>query len=129
VDVVPEHTIELEHHPALAEALVLPLCGERRVAFCYVNPEHSEGFERRVLDALGGHAEVIPSRELLAQGWFGLGEPHPRLTARIGHFALLMNDGYAIKDWVLGERHHVHIGHHGGVTADEMLVPLIVARI
>jgi hypothetical protein len=40
---------------------------------------------------------------------------------------MLMKEGWAVKDWVLGEKRHVHIGCHGGVTADEMLVPFILA--
>jgi len=41
---------------------------------------------------------------------------------------LVMNDCYTIKDWAPGEPAHLHIGNHGGVSDDEMLIPLIVAR-
>ena len=40
-----------------------------------------------------------------------------------------MKDGYAIRDHVPGERRHVQIGVHGGTSEDEMLVPLVVARV
>jgi hypothetical protein len=39
-----------------------------------------------------------------------------------------MKDGYAIRDVLPGERRHAQIGVHGGTSADEMLVPLVVAR-
>jgi hypothetical protein len=31
-----------------------------------------------------------------------------------------------VKDWTAGEPRHLHIGNHGGATADEMMIPLIV---
>ncbi|HET9701877.1 MAG TPA: alkaline phosphatase family protein [Burkholderiales bacterium] len=128
VDVPPGQTVQLESHPRLAETLVLPLCGEPRVAYCYVHPDRRGAFESYVGNELAQCATLIPSAELLAGNWFGLGPPHPRLAERIGHYALVMHDGWAVKDWVLGERRHHHIGCHGGVSADEMLVPLIIAR-
>jgi hypothetical protein len=127
-DVRPENNIDLDRHPRLAECLVLPLSGERRVAFCYVHPDRLQAFEAYVHGPLGHCARAYPSRQLLDGGWFGLGEAHPRLADRIGHYTLVMNDGYAIKDWILGERRHLHIGHHGGLSRDEMRVPLVVAR-
>ena len=33
-----------------------------------------------------------------------------------------------LKDWVAGEPRFLHIGNHGGTSADEMLIPLILAR-
>lgn len=128
VDIEPGHTIELENHPELADTLVLPLCGERRVAYCYVHPDKRERFEAYARGPLAQYAELHRSEELVKQGWFGLGTPHPHLLDRIGHYTLVMKDKYGIKDWVLGERRHVHIGAHGGVSDDEMHVPLIIAR-
>jgi len=126
-DVRPENTIDLDRHPDLADTLVLPLSGERRVAFCYVHPHRRQDFEDYVRGPLGHCTRAYPSTKPLEWGWFGLGAAHPRLAERLGHYTLIMKDGYAIKDWVLGERRHLHIGHHGGLTADEMVVPLIVA--
>jgi hypothetical protein len=71
---------------------------------------------------------VRPSAELLAEGWFGPGEAHPRFAERIGDVALVLRGRYTIKDWVAGEARHLHVGNHGGDSEDEMLVPLIVER-
>jgi len=128
VDTRPETMIELDDHPALAGTLMLPFCGEPRVAYCYVRPGASGAFERYVESRLGHCATLTPSRELLAQGWFGPGAPHPRLADRIGHYAIIMKDGYAIRDCMPGDRPHPLVGVHGGTTEDEMLVPLVVAR-
>jgi hypothetical protein len=39
-----------------------------------------------------------------------------------------MKNNYTIKDWILGEQRHLTLGVHGGVSAAEMYVPLIVAK-
>jgi len=122
IDVAPEESLEL---PAeLAAMLRFPLCGERRVAYCYV---HSPAqFMDRARQWLGDRADVRPSRELLREGWFGPGTPHPRIDERVGDVALVMRGRYAVKDWTPGEPRHLHIGNHGGTSEDEMMIPLIV---
>jgi predicted AlkP superfamily pyrophosphatase or phosphodiesterase len=128
VDTRPETVVDLDDHPPLAATLAVPLCGEPRVAYCYVKPGHERAFERHVETRLAHCASLVRSADLLAQGWFGPGAPHPRLADRIGDYALVMKDGYAIRDHVPGERRHLQIGVHGGTSEDEMLVPLVVAR-
>lgn len=119
--------IEMERHPELARMLTLPLCGERRVAYCYVHPRHRSDFEAYVASEFAGRAVARPSEELLASGCFGLGDPHPRLAERIGDYTLLLQDDWTINDWIEGERRHDLVGVHGGTSSAEMFVPLIVA--
>jgi hypothetical protein len=122
IDVAPEESLEL---PAeLAAMLRFPLCGERRVAYCYA---HSPAqFMERARQWLGERADVRPSVELLREGWFGPGTPHPRIDERVGDVALVMRGRYTVKDWTPGEPRHLHIGNHGGTSEDEMMIPLIV---
>ncbi|MGH8738172.1 MAG: hypothetical protein ACREVC_12500 [Burkholderiales bacterium] len=70
---------------------------------------------------------MCASRELLAEGWFGTGPTHPQIAERIGDVTLVMNEGFTIKDWTPGEPRHLHIGNHGGTSAEEMMIPLMVA--
>lgn len=128
IDSQPQELIRLEEHPQLAETLVLPLCGEPRVAFCYVHPHKTGAFERYVRARLSRYAWLMSSEDLIARGYFGLGEPHPRLLDRIGHYALVMKDRYVIKDWLLDEKRYVQVGVHGGVSEEEMYVPLILVN-
>lgn len=125
VDVLPEHSLELP--ASLAAMLRFPLCGERRAVYCHVHAK--EDFMREAKEWLGERAHVGPSRELVEQGWFGGGVPHPRFAERIGDVALVMQGRYTVKDWVAGEARHLHIGNHGGVSEDEMQIPLIVERM
>ena len=107
---------------------MLPLCGERRVPYCYVQPGQEAAFEHYVKTRLDHCAGLYRSAELIAQGWFGLGPANPRLAERVGHYALVMKDNYTIKDWIPGEQRYLTVGVHGGVSAAEMYVPLIVAE-
>jgi hypothetical protein len=121
IDVAPEESLELP--ASLASLLRFPLCGERRVAYCHV---HTPGdFLQQAKDWLGDKADVMPSRRLVDEGWFGPGEAHPRFDERIGDVALVMRNHYTVKDWLPGEPRWLHIGNHGGTHEDEMMIPLI----
>lgn len=129
VDSRPEQRLALDAYPDLAALLSLPLCGEPRVAFAHVRPGAVDTFVSLAWARLGHATEVVASSDLIAAGWFGPGAPHPRLDERVGDVALVMRPGWVLKDHVAGERPHVLIGHHGGVTPDEMLIPLVVAHV
>jgi len=122
IDSAPEECFELPS--SLASRLRLPLCGERRVAYCHVHEVPS--FIRQCKDWLEDRADVVPSERLVEEGWFGPGEPHPRFAERIGDVTLLMRGRATVKDWTPGESRHLHIGNHGGTSEDEMLIPLIL---
>jgi arylsulfatase A-like enzyme len=125
IDVAPEESLELP--ASLASLLRFPLCGERRVAYCHV---HTPGdFLQKAKDWLGDKADVMPSRRLVDEGWFGPGEAHPRFDERIGDVALVMRNHYTVKDWLPGEPRWLHIGNHGGTHEDEMMIPLIVESV
>ena len=122
IDVAPEESLELP--AAFYSQLRFPLCGERRVVYCHVHAP--QDFAKRAQDWLQDKADVMPSRQLVEEGWFGPGEPHPRFSERVGDVALVMRDRYTVKDWITGESRHLHIGNHGGTHEDEMMIPLIL---
>jgi len=118
--------LELADAPGLAGLLRYPLCGESRAVLCHVQQGREREFMQRAAEWLGGRGQVRPSMELAQEGWFGAGDPHPRLAERIGDVALVMNGCVTVKDWTPGEPRHRHVGHHGGTSEDEMMIPLIV---
>jgi hypothetical protein len=122
IDVAPDESLDLP--ASLASLLRFPLCGERRVAYCHVHSENE--FLKKAKDWLQDRADVMPSRQLVDEGWFGPGTAHPRLAERIGDIALVMRGRYTVKDWTAGESRHLHIGNHGGTSDDEMLIPLVM---
>ena len=126
IDTSPAHTLHLENHPDLQAALRLPLCGEPRVAFCYVAPDAALGFERYVQEHLQEQCRLLTRADLLRRGWLGPGTAHPLLHTRLGDYVLLMRDDWVIRERLLGEQPPVQVGVHGGTSLAEMLVPLAV---
>ena len=111
---------------ALAALLRFPLCGERRIAFCHV--QDKKVFLGKAQDFFADRAQVRFSGELVDEGWFGTGRAHAHFAERIGDVALVMQGRGTVKDWVSGEPRHLHIGNHGGMSEDEMRIPLVVAK-
>ena len=121
--------VSLDDHPQLAALLSRPLCGERRAAYGYVAPENRAAFKAYVGEHLAHCVDLRASAELINAGWFGPPPCHPRLGARVGDYTLVMKDDWTIKDQLPGEKQHRMLGVHGGVSGDEMIVPLIALRV
>lgn len=98
------------------------------MAYCYVDEARHEDFTNYLRDNLAEQITAYPSKQLLEQHYYGLGPAHPQLHRRIGDYALVMNRNHTIMDTVPGEKHFYHIGTHGGLSADEMLVPLVLVE-
>ncbi|WP_018992309.1 alkaline phosphatase family protein [Aromatoleum toluclasticum] len=128
IDSPPERVIDLDALPGLQTLLAAPLFGERRTAFCAVRRGAERDFERMARECLTGKAAVTRSEDLIGLGVFGPGKPHRRLQERVGTHVLLMEPGWTIRDHVAGEQEHAMIGVHGGLSPDEMWIPLIQAR-
>jgi hypothetical protein len=129
IDTTEERTIYLHDHPELQQTLLLPLCGEPRLTFCYVHPHAEERFKDYIETELSHGMTLLPSSQLLDEGWFGAGERFSALSDRIGHYTLVMKENYKIKDWIMGERQYIHLGVHGGVSSAEMYVPLVYCEL
>ena len=70
----------------------------------------------------------MPSSVLIESAWFGHGRPHSQLANRIGDRVLVMKEDYVLKDWLPQEKRYKMVGTHGGLSQDELWVPLIVAE-
>jgi hypothetical protein len=127
IDTTPASRIDLVAHPALRELLALPLCGEPRSVYCYLRPGCEQDFDRYVATELAGAARAFPAAQLLDEHWFGPGTPHPELARRIGDRVLLMESNHVLRDRLPQEQHVELVGVHGGLSTDELRVPLIVA--
>lgn len=128
LDARPGDMVRLEDHPVLADSLAMPLCGEPRAAFCYLRPDRVETFTAYCREVLGERFDLYPSRALLDAGLFGTGEAHPRLAERIGDYTLIARGSNLIRERLPTEGEFQQIGVHGGLSDDELYVPLCLAR-
>ena len=72
--------------------------------------------------------ELHKSKELIKQNYFGLFKPNEKLFERVGHYTLIMKENYVIIDSLTGEDRSWLKGIHGGLSEDEMYVPLIIIK-
>ena len=126
IDTTPQDNIDLADHPELADCLLLPLCGEPRAAFCYVRADRARMFEDYCQQVLKDRIDLVRSRQLVEDGLFGFGTPHPRFMDRVGDYCLLPRGNRVIRDSLPSETPHPQIGVHGGLSETELMVPLCV---
>ena len=129
MDTEPTKVITVNDHPELQACLAAPLCGEPRLAYAYVKPDKQTQFVDYIQQHFQNEIVLLRSDTLINQAAFGLGIPHPELAKRIGDYTLVMKENYVIKDWLDSEAHFFHRGVHGGVSDQEMDVPLITINI
>jgi hypothetical protein len=105
----------------LGDLLRYPPAGGRRA--CYLAARDPAALKDH---PLLHHPEllVLPADELVAQGWFG-GDCGP-FRSRLGDFVLLPDDGCQLM-YDYGQGLSPNRGGHAGMSAEEMLVPLIAA--
>lgn len=103
VDTSPADTIDLDDHPRLRETLVLPLCGEPRVAYAYLR----SGCAARRKDYMRAHladrVRLVTRADVLRRGWLGPGTPHPALAGRLGDYVLIPRGRAILRGWLAGE--------------------------
>jgi hypothetical protein len=128
IDAPAEHRLQVNDLPSLQQCLQLPLCGEPRLAYCYVRSDMRQAFVDYVRNELSHVADLYSGQALIEQGLFGLGEPHPELAARVGDYALVMKEDYVLTQQLPGEPPPDMVGFHGGLSREEMDVPLLMVQ-
>lgn len=123
---VDTRMIKLADHPKLQKTLVLPLCGDHRTVFCYVHPFKKAQFENYVKNDLSDYCKLYRSEDLIKKNIWGIFKANENLLDRVGDYTLIMKDNYAIADRLPGENKASLMGNHGGLSKEEMYVPLIV---
>jgi hypothetical protein len=124
VDCTPEEAVCLAEHPAVVDSLLLPPAGQGRAAYLYALPRAAERLPAQMA-ALSDRLKVITSWQGLAMGLFGPPELAANLDTRVGD-AIALTRGGAQLYWIDRRRAELkHVGHHGSLSEEEMLVPLI----
>lgn len=125
IDSPETRLIDLDAHPDAVAMLNGPLFGERRAAFADVREGAEAEFAAFTGEVLAGKAVLVRSADLLARGFFGPAPYHRCIGERVGTHTLLMQPGWTIWDRLPGEKVHRMIGVHGGLSPQEMWIPLI----
>ena len=117
-------TIHLHKHPLLEQCLSTYLSGEHRATFCHVYPHKRQQFEQYVKHKLQKYCTIHKPAEILSL--FGNRISHPQTLNRLGDYILLFKKNYIIRQTIPEDKKKKpHLGHHGGLSKEEMIVPLI----
>lgn len=120
-----EHIVTANEDPELSRHLLVPIMGESRAAFVYPRPGHAGAIQSYLEESFPGWFAVVESAQALDAGL--LGRPVAEETyARAGELLVLGRGDYAL------QRSQPNVplwGRHGGLSPEEMLVPLIGARL
>ena len=120
---VREH-LDLSAHPPLTEALRCGLGGEGRFAHLYLRYDYRAGVRDYVRERLGDRLAVFDPAEALRAGLFGPEAPHAETGPRLGDLTLVAREGVVIDE--RSRAGSVSASRHGGLSAREMLVPLVM---
>jgi hypothetical protein len=138
-EVDPQTTLYLNKLPGFERELrpllrtnrngkLLPPGGSCRDLFLYTRPGAVDEAQAWITPLVAGQAEVRKSRDMVAQGYFG-----PRISdvflSRLGDLVILPYKGQAVWWYEKGKFEQRYYGHHGGLTPDEMEIPLAILEI
>jgi type I phosphodiesterase/nucleotide pyrophosphatase len=123
VDVAMDRRVDIDLEPELRRGVSL-MGGEARFRHLYCEPGVVDQVVSRWRDRLGSGAVVVTRDSGIDAGWFGVVDAlvRPRLgdvlVASVGDVAVVSSERFGYEATL--------VGLHGSITAEEMLVPLLV---
>lgn len=131
VDTPLKDAIQIKHHPDLRDALRIQPLGESRTPFLYARPDSLDRVRRYMQERLGRSFVTWTRQQVLDSGLLGSGPLSPGLLYRETPHRL--GDLVAVargNRFMSQDDHHLKMkGRHGGLSATEMLVPLLAVRL
>jgi hypothetical protein len=125
IEIPQERIVSVADHPQLQQDLLVPVMGESRAAFLYPRPGRADAIADYLRRNFEDTFTVLRSADALAAGFFGQPVSDEAL-ARAGELLVLPRGNYALQQ----DRPKISlVGRHGGLTDQEMLVPLIGVRL
>lgn len=104
------------------------LAGEPRVRYLYTDVEHREQVKSRWQEYLGDRATVLYREEGIEAGLFGE-IVDSKVLERIGDIIVIANGKFILVEPARQTQQLAMVGHHGGVTQDEVEIPLLLASL
>jgi hypothetical protein len=123
VDVPPEGRLEVDDYPELLDGVSL-FGGEARFRHLYCASGAAVDVVAAWRECLAGNAWVVSRDEAIAEGWFGAVDSHVR--PRLGDVMVASRGNTAVVSSRRFEHEASLVGLHGSLSADEMLVPILV---
>lgn len=123
VDISVDGRVDVDAHPGLLDRVSL-FGGEARFRHLYCEPGAAPEVAARWRELLGSAAWVLTRDEAIADGWFGMVDP--LVLPRLGDVMVASRGDSAVVSTRRSPHESALVGLHGSLSADEMLVPLLV---
>ncbi len=134
VEVDPETTIYLNRDPRFSgvekffkrnqAGNTLAPAGSARDMFLYIQDDLLDEAQEFLQSRLLGKADVVKTQTLIEAGYFGENISKTFLS-RVGNLVILSYRYQSVWWYEKGKHEMNYYGHHGGLTAQEMEIPLI----
>lgn len=121
----PDKLIDLIGDQELLRLLRNPPAGEPRLAFLHT--DHPQRVREHLERRWPGQLTLLDRDELIEAGLFGRGDPTVA-RRRIGEVVVLLDRDLAASIVRVDGKPLRHRGSHGGMTADEMRIPILAWR-
>lgn len=108
--------------------LLVP-AGSPRDLFLYVHDDLLDEAQAFLAARLEGRAQVAQVSDLISDGFFGSQPPSATLLARVGNLVVLPYGGECVWWYEKGRHEQAFFGHHGGLTRQEMEIPLLAIAV
>jgi hypothetical protein len=125
-NVPDERRFVLEENDPLSYYLVTQPSAEPSIPVFHVQPGQQEDFKTEFLERFGEYFVLITPEDIEELKLMGPGALSPVLKKRLGSFMAICTEPSKIYFKPLYKTHPEYIGVHGGLTREEMQVPLIV---
>jgi Type I phosphodiesterase / nucleotide pyrophosphatase len=113
---------DLRNHPNLSRLLHILPTGEHRLMYLFTRPGKADEIRDYYEKTWRGQFVFLDPSDAVAKGLYGPGKPNSHLADRMGDLiAAARDDAYL---W-WADKENPLIGQHGGLSAEEMIVPLL----
>jgi predicted AlkP superfamily pyrophosphatase or phosphodiesterase len=120
--------ILIDRIPELNECLIMPPFVESRAMSFFVKSDKKTDFERSFSNLLGHDFILIPRRDVFAKNLLGTGKTHPKTYDFVGDYLACAISDIGLRYRTLNTKPKtMNKANHGGLTEQEMTVPLIIA--
>jgi hypothetical protein len=117
---------DLRNHPELTRLLHILPTGESRLTYLYIQPGQVDQVLSYFEQAWPGEFTFLNPAEAVHAGLFGPGTPNARLADRLGDLIVAArSDAYL---W-WADKENPLVGRHGGLSHEEMIVPLLSVEL
>jgi len=113
---------DLRQHPKLLRMLIMPPSGEGRMPYLFIHYNQADAVREYLAQHWGDTFMLLTANDFQTSGLLGDAQPHTAIQDRTGDFIVIPRENAY---WWWANKENPLLGRHGGLLAEEMLVPLL----